>query len=81
MTLKEVVEYASIDWSKKVSTRTKMRTNIEECLKKYNYPPEYQQQAVDDIIEQVEYIINENTRKLTSLALEFLSFQESDGQL
>ena len=59
--LKEVVEeYASTDWSNKESTRAKMRTKIKECLKKYNYPPEYQKQAVDDVIKQAEYIMNEN---------------------
>lgn len=58
--LKEVVEeYASTDWSNKESTRAKMRTKIKECLKKYNYPPEYRQQAVDDVIKQAEYIMNE----------------------
>lgn len=59
--LKEVIEeYASTDWSNKESTRAKMRTKIKECLKKYNYPPEYQKQAIDDVIKQAEYIMAEN---------------------
>lgn len=59
--LKEVVEeYASTDWSNKESTRAKMRTKIKECLKKYNYPPEYAKAAVDDVIKQAEYIMNGN---------------------
>lgn len=59
--LKEVVEeYALTDWTHKESTRAKMRTKIKECLKKYNYPPEYRQQAVDDVIKQAEYIMSEN---------------------
>lgn len=59
--LKEVVEeYASTDWTNKESTRAKMRTKIKECLKKYNYPPQYRKQAVDDVIKQAEYIMNEN---------------------
>lgn len=59
--LKEVVEeYASTDWSNKESTRAKMRTKIKECLKKYNYPPEYAKAAVDDVIKQAEYIMNDN---------------------
>ena len=58
---KEVVEeYASTDWSNKESTRAKMRTKIKECLKKYNYPPEYAKAAVDDVIKQAEYIMNDN---------------------
>gem|GEM_PF-3064764 len=33
-----------------------MRTKIKECLKKYNYPPKYQEQAVNNVIKQAEYI-------------------------
>ena len=59
--LKEVVEeYALTDWSAKEATRARMRTKIKECLRKYNYPPEYTQQAVDDVIKQAEYIMNDN---------------------
>ena len=59
--LKSVVEeYASTDWAHKESTRARMRTKIKECLKKYNYPPEYQKQAVDDVIKQAEYIMSDN---------------------
>lgn len=59
--LKDVVEeYASTDWSNKESTRAKMRIKIRECLKKYNYPPEYTKIAVDDVIKQAEYIMNGN---------------------
>ena len=59
--LKEVVEeYASTDWANKQATRARMRTKIKECLKKYKYPPEYTKEAVDDVIKQAEYIMNEN---------------------
>lgn len=54
-----VEEYAKTDWANKESTRAKMRTKIKECLKKYNYPPEYRKQAVDDVIKQCEYIMND----------------------
>ena len=58
--LKSVVEdYASTDRSHKESTRARMRIKIKECLKKYNYPPEYQKQAVDDVIKQAEYIMSD----------------------
>lgn len=58
--LKSIVEeYASTDWANKESTRAKMRTKIKECLKKYNYPPEYRKQAVDDVVKQAEYIMND----------------------
>ena len=59
--LKEVVEeYASTDWANKQATRARMRTKIKECLKKYKYPPEYTKEAVDDVIKQAEYIMNDN---------------------
>lgn len=59
--LKEVVEeYAKTDWANKESTKAKMRIKIRECLKKYKYPPEYSKQAVDDVIKQAEYVINDN---------------------
>lgn len=54
-----VEEYAKTDWANKESTRAKMRTKIKECLKKYNYPPEYRKQAIDDVIKQAEYIMND----------------------
>ena len=58
--LKDVVEeYALTDWSNKESTRAKMRIKIKECLRKYNYPPEYTVEAINDVIKQAEYIMNE----------------------
>jgi type I restriction enzyme, R subunit len=58
--LKEVIEeYALTDWSNKESTRAKMRIKIKECLRKYHYPPEYTQDAIDDVIKQAEYIMND----------------------
>ena len=36
-----------------------MRIKIKECLRKYHYPPEYTQDAIDDVIKQAEYIMND----------------------
>ena len=59
--MKEVVEeYASTDWSNKEATRAKMCIKIKECLKKYNYLLEYTKSAVDDVIKQAEYIMNDD---------------------
>lgn len=52
-------EYASIDWSRKESTKAKMRTKIKECLNKYNYPPNYRDKAIENVIKQAEYILNQ----------------------
>lgn len=59
--LKDVVEeYALTDWASKTATRAKMRIKIKECLKKYNYPPEYTQEAINDVIKQAEYVMNDD---------------------
>lgn len=57
--LKDIVdEYASTDWSKKESTRARMRIKIKECLRKYNYPPDYQDEAISDVIKQATYMMD-----------------------
>lgn len=56
--LKEVVEeYATTDWSKKKSTQAKMRKEIKRLLRKYNYPPEYTEEAIQTVIKQAEYML------------------------
>lgn len=56
--LKEVVEeYATTDWSKKKSTQAKMRKEIKRLLRKYNYPPEYTEDAIQTVIKQAEYML------------------------
>lgn len=58
--LKETVEeYATTDWSKKRDTRALMRVRIKRLLKKYNYPPEYTEIAIKDVITQAEYMMSE----------------------
>ena len=58
--LKETVEaYATTDWSKKKDTRALMRREIKRLLKKYNYPPEYRETAVEDVIKQAEFMMSE----------------------
>ena len=44
----------TIDWQKKESARAGMRKMIKRLLKKYNYPPEEAQQALDIVIRQCE---------------------------
>ena len=56
--LKEIVEeYATTDWSKKKSTQAKMRKEIKRLLRKYNYPPEYTEDAIQTVIKQAEYML------------------------
>ena len=56
--LKEIDDkYAKTDWANKEATRAKMRIEIRKVLAKYNYPPEYQQAAVDGVISQAQYMM------------------------
>lgn len=56
--LKEIVEeYATVDWSKKKNTQAKMRMKIRKLLKKYNYPPDYAEDAVKRVIDQAEFMM------------------------
>lgn len=59
--LKDVVEEyaATTDWYLKQATRAKMRIKIKECLRKYKYPPEYTADAIEDVIKQAQYIMND----------------------
>ena len=44
----------TIDWQKKESARAGMRRIIKRLLKKYKYPPEEEQNALDTVIKQCE---------------------------
>lgn len=62
----------TIDWQKKESARAGMRRMIKRLLKKYKYPPEEAENALETVIHQCEqwsdndseeYPINEDTQK------------------
>lgn len=62
----------TIDWQKKESARAGMRRMIKRLLKKYKYPPEEAENALETVIYQCEqwsdndsneYSINESTQK------------------
>ena len=62
----------TIDWQKKESARAGMRRMIKRLLKKYKYPPEEAENALETVIHQCEqwsdndsdeYSINESTQK------------------
>lgn len=44
----------TIDWQKKASARARMRLMVKKLLKKYKYPPEGQEQALNTVLEQCE---------------------------
>ena len=58
MELKAIVEeYATVDWSKKKDTRAKMRMQIKRLLKKYNYPPDFTEEAISRVVDQAEFMM------------------------
>lgn len=44
----------TIDWQVRDNVRAKMRNMIRRLLKKYKYPPDKQQEAIDMVLEQAE---------------------------
>jgi len=48
-----------VDWHKKESARARMRILVKRILKKYGYPPDLSQQAVQTVLEQAETILRE----------------------
>lgn len=48
----------TIDWNLKESVRAAMRAKIRRLLAKYDYPPDYEDQAVDLVLEQAELFAN-----------------------
>lgn len=58
MELKAIVEeYATVDWSKKKDTRAKMRMQIKRLLKRYNYPPDFTEEAISRVVDQAEFMM------------------------
>lgn len=48
----ELRKNRTIDWNKRESARAQMRTMVKRLLRKYNYPPEGQEQALEIVMEQ-----------------------------
>jgi len=44
----------TVDWQKKETARAKMRSMVKRLLKKYKYPPEGQEEALQTVISQCE---------------------------
>lgn len=47
---------ATIDWNKRSAVQAKMRVMIRRLLRKYDYPPDKQEMAVETIIHQAELL-------------------------
>jgi type I restriction enzyme R subunit len=49
----------TIDWNRKQSTRATMRMLVKRLLKKYRYPPEGEEEAINIVISQCEVWVDE----------------------
>jgi type I restriction enzyme, R subunit len=49
----------TIDWTQKESVRAKLRIAVKRLLKKYGYPPDKQEKAIQTVIQQAELLCKE----------------------
>jgi type I restriction enzyme R subunit len=49
----------AIDWTIKESVRANLRVIIKRILRKYGYPPDKQEKAVQTVIQQAELLAEE----------------------
>lgn len=54
--LKSVRNSTTIDWTLKESVQADLRRNIRRILRKYGYPPDLQEKAVDTVISQAKML-------------------------
>ncbi len=55
----QVRNSATIDWAVRESVRARMRVMVRRLLRKYKYPPDKQEAAVELVIEQAEVLTEE----------------------
>lgn len=49
----------TVDWQHKASARAKMRILVKRILKKFGYPPDLEQEAVQTVLAQAELLLRE----------------------
>jgi type I restriction enzyme, R subunit len=54
--LNSLKENVTVDWTHKASARARMRVLIKKILKKYGYPPDLQDAAVQTVLQQAEVL-------------------------
>lgn len=50
---------ATVDWHHKATARARMRILVKRILKKYGYPPDLEQEAVQTVLAQAEVMLRE----------------------
>lgn len=49
----------TVDWQHKASARARMRILVKRILKKFGYPPDLEQEAVQMVLAQAELLLKE----------------------
>ncbi len=62
--LKLIKENTSIDWTKKADIQAKLRVKVKRLLKKYKYPPDLEDKAIDTVITQAKLKSEELAREM-----------------
>lgn len=66
----------TIDWRQKESARANMRRMVKRLLKKYKYPPEEQEKALETVIKQCElYAENDMEDTQTYIVVPYTAFK------
>jgi type I restriction enzyme R subunit len=52
----QVRQNVTVDWHARESARAKIRVIVKRILRKYGYPPDLQEHAVDTVLEQTEVL-------------------------
>lgn len=60
--VRTVKENVTIDWTVKESVRAKLRLAAKRILRKYKYPPDKQEKAIDTVLEQAALFANDWVR-------------------
>jgi type I restriction enzyme R subunit len=53
---------ASVDWQKRESVRAKLRNLVRITLRRYKYPPDMQEAAIQLVLEQAERLSEDWSR-------------------
>jgi len=57
--LESLRKNATVDWAKRESARANMRVLVKRILKKYGYPPDLAEEAVQTVLAQAEALLQE----------------------
>lgn len=63
----ELRKSQTIDWQRKESARAGMRVAVKKLLKKYKYPPEGQEAAIETVIAQCELFADQSTTEYAAI--------------